>query len=62
VALVGGGGSFTTRTSKRERKSSPGGLGWLWFPVGAAALLLVPIGMLLNRGARRSSIPPSRHR
>jgi hypothetical protein len=40
--------------SRRDEPSAQGGLGWLWLPVGVLAVLLVPIGVLLNRGTRHS--------
>ncbi len=51
------------RSLKRKNKTEDeeGGLGWLWALCGAAALLLVPIGLLLNRGARDGGQPVSRY-
>jgi hypothetical protein len=51
------------KRSKRKNKDDEdeGGSGWLWALFGAAALLLVPIGLLLNRGARDGGQPVSRY-
>jgi hypothetical protein len=54
---LGSGGS--KRSTATERDAPSGGLGWLWALLGVAGLLLVPIGLLLNRGARRT-VPPGR--
>jgi hypothetical protein len=43
--------------ARREPGDSGGGLGWVWLAVGLLPLLLVPIALLLNRGARRGAQP-----
>lgn len=43
---------------KRSRDDDEAGFGWVWGLVGAAVILLVPIGFLLNRGTRAPSTPP----
>lgn len=62
-AAVGGlADGLVTRSLRRKDTETGGGLGWVWFLVGAAVLLLVPIGLLLTRGSRpsgNSSLPPS---
>ncbi len=64
MAVVTNSQPLARAVSKRKKDGDDEkveGLGWLWLLVGAAGLLLVPIGVLLNRGARRqTSVPPSR--
>jgi hypothetical protein len=61
VEVGANSGSLVQRSARRKEKGDEDvGLGWLWYLVGVAALLLVPIGLLLNRGARGSgSVPPT---
>jgi hypothetical protein len=54
--LLEASGALTVTSTKSRRDEQPGGggLGWIWLPVGVLAVLLVPIGVLLNRGTRHS--------